>query len=65
MTRYKEIRLVFNKNSKKNKDLKLMINEENEYAGTEFYEKQEDNSLESTFITRLVEAHDLYISSNI
>lgn len=63
MTRYKEIRLVFNKNSKKNKDLKLMINEENEYAGTEFYEKPEDNSLESVFITRLIEAHDLYISS--
>lgn len=63
MTRYKEIRLVFNKISKKNKDLKIITDEENDYAGIEFYEKPQDNSLETTFITRLIEAHDLYISS--
>ena len=64
MTRYNEIRLVFNKLSTKNKDLIVHASEENEIAAIELYTKDTDRSLEEMFIPRLVESHDLYINAN-
>lgn len=63
MTRYDEIRLVFNKMSCKNK-LELKVEEENEMAAIELYLKNSDLPLEYSFIPRLVESHDLFISSS-
>lgn len=62
MTRYKEIRLVFNKKSYKNEGLSINTCEENENAAIELYDKLPDHSLEDCFIPRLIEAHDIYIS---
>ena len=63
MTRYNEIRLVFSKESEKNKKLKLVADEENERAAVELYKKNSELPLEYSFIPRLIEGHDLYIAS--
>ena len=75
MTRYKEIRLIFNAKSRKNQKMKLHVEQG---AGTgagagagagiegkiaiELVSKTDEKPLEAQFIPRLVEAHDLYIS---
>lgn len=63
MTRYDEIRLVFNKKSDKNKEMRLMADEENELAAVELFKKNSELPLEYSFIPRLIEGHDLYIAS--
>ena len=75
MTRYKEIRLIFNAKSRKNQKMKLHVEQG---AGTgagagagagiegkiaiELVSKTDEKPLEAQFIPRLVEAHDLYLS---
>ena len=77
MTRYKEIRLIFNAKSRKNQKMKLHV-EQRDGAGAgagagagskaegkiaiELVTKTDEKPLEAQFIPRLVEAHDLYIS---
>lgn len=65
MTRYKEIRLVYNKQSEKNEGLQVTPQEENELAAIELFEKKEDSSLEECFIPRLIANHNSYIASTI
>lgn len=69
MTRYKEIRLIFNAKSRKNQKMKLHV-EQRDGAGAgiegkiaiELVSKTDEKPLEAQFIPRLVEAHDLYLS---
>ena len=73
MTRYKEIRLIFNAKSRKNQKMKLHV-EQGAGAGAgagskaegkiaiELVSKTDEKPLEAQFIPRLVEAHDLYLS---
>ena len=75
MTRYKEIRLIFNAKSRKNQKMKLHV-EQRDGTGAgagagagiegkiaiELVSKTDEKPLEAQFIPRLVEAHDLYIS---
>lgn len=69
MTRYKEIRLIFNAKSRKNQKMKLPV-EQGAGAGAkaegriaiELVSKTDERPLEAQFIPRLVEAHDLYLS---
>ena len=75
MTRYKEIRLIFNAKSRKNQKMKLQVEPgagagAGTGAGTgiegrvaiELVSKTDERPLEAQFIPRLVEAHDLYLS---
>lgn len=75
MTRYKEIRLIFNAKSRKNQKMKLHVEQgAGAGAGTgagskaegkiaiELVTKTDEKPLEAQFIPRLVEAHDLYLS---
>lgn len=73
MTRYKEIRLIFNAKSRKNRGMKFQA-EQGAGAETgaetgaegkiaiELVTKTDEKPLEAQFIPRLVEAHDLYLS---
>lgn len=62
MTRYKEIRLVFNAKSKKNQKIKLQPEQGGEgRIAIELVIKRDEKPLEEQFIPRLVEAHDLYL----
>ena len=63
MTRYKEIRLVFNAKSRKNKKMELQAEQGGEgRIAVELVTKTDDKPLEEKFIPRLVEAHNLYLS---
>ena len=57
MTRYDEIRLVFNTDSYKNKDLSIQVKERNNFAAVELIEKNSEAPLEAQFVLRLVDAH--------
>lgn len=57
MTRYDEIRLVFNTDSYKNKDLSIQVKERNNFAAVELIEKNSKAPLEAQFVPRLVDAH--------
>ena len=56
MTRYDEIRLVFNTDSYKNKDLSIQVKERNNFAAVELIEKNSEAPLEAQFVPRLVDA---------
>ena len=62
MTRYHEIRLVFNKKSSKNAGLSYTGLEQNDQAAVELVVKTEEAPLESEFVPILVKAHSLFIS---
>ena len=62
MTRYKEIRLVFNTASEKNANMTFAAEQQNERAAVELIVKTDERPLESQFVPRLIEAHDLYLS---
>ena len=65
MTRYKEIRLIFNAKSRKNRGMKFQAEQGTEAEGKiaiELVTKTDEKPLEAQFIPRLVEAHDLYLS---
>ena len=62
MTRYHEIRLVFNKKSSKNAGLSYTGLEQNDQAAVELVVKTGEAPLESEFVPILVKAHSLFIS---
>lgn len=62
MTRYKEIRLVFNTASEKNANMTFTAEQQNERATVELIVKADERPLESQFVPRLIAAHDLYLS---
>ena len=69
MTRYKEIRLIFNAKSRKNRGMKFQAEQgtgaetgAEEKIAIELVTKTDEKPLEAQFIPRLVEAHDLYLS---
>lgn len=62
MTRYQEIRLVFNKKSAKNEKMSYSGAEQNDQAAVELIVKKDDHPLESQFVPILVKAHSLYLS---
>ena len=61
MTRYQEIRLVFNSKSPKNRAVVINACERNEEAEVELITRESDLPLEAHFVPRLIAFHQQYM----
>ena len=61
MTRYQEIRLVFNSKSPQNRSVVINACEKNEEAEVELITRETDLPLEASFVPRLITFHQQYM----